>query len=138
MPICFVSDETGESTELSEAEIIERFNCLSDEAKYLREQNAELKEQLKIANGKAVKALRKLQEEPVDYTQYCRSCSSQCIEAKALLGQLDLYKDQGDSPVLQGIRMELARMSGACEDRKKFRLQNTVERYGNARGVCPQ
>jgi hypothetical protein len=69
----------------------------------------------------------------------CRACQEQCTDAKALLNQLDLYQDQGDSPVLQGIRMELARMSGSCEDRKKFQLKNTVaDRYGDARGVCPQ
>jgi hypothetical protein len=153
MAICFVSDETGESTELSEAEIIERFNCLCDEAKYLREQNAELKEQLKIANGKAVKVLRRsalsksgeviqgLQEEdqPVDHTAMCRACSSQCTEAKALLEQIDRYDGQGQSPVLDGFKMQMARMSGSCEDRKKFQLKNTVaDRYGDARGVCTQ
>jgi hypothetical protein len=80
------------------------------------------------------------EEKPVDHTAMCRACTEQCTDAKVLLNQMDLYKDQEDSPVLPGIRMELARMSGACEDKKRFNEQfkNTVERYGNARGVCPQ
>jgi hypothetical protein len=153
--LCWVSDQTGATTELTEDEVIAMYNKLQDDNKALCEENEELKEQLeqlKAANGKAVKALRKsgvtiqkLQDElkedqPVDHTQYCRSCQQQCTDAKAMLNQLDLYKDHGDSPVLQGIRMELTRMSGVCEDKKKFNEQfkNTVERYGNARGVCPQ
>jgi hypothetical protein len=141
--ICWISDQTGETVELTENEVIAMYNELQDDNRALCEENEKLKEQLKAANGKAVKELRKSaihkEDQPVDHTAMCRSCQQQCTDAKALLGQLDLYKDQGDSPVLQGIRMELARMSGACEDRKKFQLKNTIgDRYGKARGVCPQ
>lgn len=94
------------------------------------------KDGMMAAEARADEAERKARDEPIDHTQYCRACQEQCTDAKALLNQLDLY--QGDSPVLQGIRMELARTSGACEYGKKFQLKNTVERYGNARGVCPQ
>jgi hypothetical protein len=156
MAVCWQYTD-GRTEQLSDDEVIELFWCLKDEIKELKEQNAKLTaetEQLKTANGKAVKALRRSstalrknaiqraleEDQHVDHTAMCRACQEQCTDAKALLGQLDLYEDQGDSPVLQGIRMELARMSGACEDKKRFNEQfkNTVERYGNARGVCPQ
>ena len=161
MTLCWQYTD-GRTERLSDDEVVEMFWCLKDEIKELKEQNAKLTtevEQLKAANGKAVKALRRSstalrksgvtiqelqkaleEDQPVDHTAMCRACQEQCTDAKVLLNQLDLYKDQGDSPVLQGIRMELARMSGACEDKKRFngQFKNTVDRYGNARGVCPQ
>jgi hypothetical protein len=156
MSICWMSLKTGEKIKLTDDEVISLYRKLQDDNHALCEENEKLREQLeqlKRANGKAVKALRRnalrksgeiiqgLQEddETVDHTQYCRSCSSQCAEAKALLEQIDRFEGQGESPVLDGFKMHMARMAGACEDRKKFQLNNTVgDRYGDARGVCPQ
>jgi septal ring factor EnvC (AmiA/AmiB activator) len=160
MSICWISNKTVEKIELTDDEVIAMYNELQEGNHALCEENAELREQLeqlKAANGKVVKALRRsstairksrvtiqelqkaLEEDlPVDHTQYCRSCSFQCTEAKALLEQIDMYEGQGESPILDGFKMHMARMAGACKDRKKFQLKNTVDRYGNARGVCPQ
>jgi predicted RNase H-like nuclease (RuvC/YqgF family) len=174
MAVCWQYTD-GHTERLSDDEVIERFWCLKDEIKELKEQNAKLTtevEQLKAANGEAKKkstklqkqnanlasanskavdalrlskgAIQKLQEElkeedqPVDHTAMCRACSSQCAEAKALLEQIDRYEGRGESPVLDGYKMQMARMSGSCESKRKFQLKNTLsDRYGDARGFCP-
>jgi hypothetical protein len=52
--LCWVSDETGETVELTEDEVIAMYNELQDDNKVLCEANEKLREELKAANGKAV------------------------------------------------------------------------------------
>jgi hypothetical protein len=132
--LCWES-ETGETTELTDEDVIAMYNRLLDDNHALCRENAELKEQLeqlKTASGMTVKALRKskvairkLQEElhgneeealtTEDVLAACKEFPDMYEKAKELVQILEQYPNSVDA---SGAGMSLRALYGMAMNKK--------------------
>ena len=158
MALCWQYTD-GRTEQLSDDDVIELFWCLKDDIKELTEQNARLaaeNEQLKAANGTAVKALRRssvalkksgetinelqeaLEEDDDDDAPMMDEILNDCKPYPSLYHRaqelVDMVRGNPESIIAEGARMELNLLHGQAMQKHKWNEdmgKEVVARHGN-------
>jgi hypothetical protein len=157
MAVCWQYTD-GRTEQLSDDEVVERFWCLKDEIKELKELNARLaaeNEQLQADNGKVTKALRKsafalrtsgetirklgeAPEEDDDDAPMMGEILNDCKPYPSLYHRaqelVDMVRGNPESIIAEGARMELNLLHGQAMQKHKWNEdmgKEVVARHGN-------